>query len=626
MALFLQGEPVGHWKLNDGAGATAVDSSFYARHGTVTGGAAWSTRCDGTGAFDFDGASRYVSVPNATHLQPTSALTIAAWIRGDAWGSGDFVNTILRKGDATPNNYALSVSNGRAQLLLDDNDSFGVRGNTVLTTGQWYHVAATWDGATARVYVNGVLDMTPVARAGTIAADARALFIGGRTGATDFFDGMIQQVYLYNRALSQAEIAKLAGLPGQWKFSEGTGTTAADTSGLGNNATLVGGAGWTTDCAGNKALLTNGAGGIAQTSAAFDPPSEGTVAFWMQPTAGTTVRRVFGNGGDWEVRQQPDNTLAFDLCGEGGTTFITTEPLDDVGRWYHVAALYNSADDAYAVYIDGQLHKSGIHVSNLVKQPAAILSFGTRTGAVDYWAGALRDVRVYSRRLCAAEISEIAGLAGYWKLDETSGVAVADSSGWGRNGTVTGTATWTAGKVGNALQLDGATHVTIPGLMRARNATIAAWAQLTAADTGGAEVISLGDYFAIRLNQSGQSLAYFYDGTTWVSVPVNQTFMGLGWRHFAAVFDDDNNICRFYINGAEVASLATIASISYSGLGTNVSLGRHGNGGTTTDFTGKLDDVRIYTRALCPAQIMEIVNDGGGPYQGVRILQWVETR
>jgi hypothetical protein len=70
----------------------------------------------------------------------------------------------------------------------------------------------------------------------------------------------------------------------------------------------------------------------------------------------------------------------------------------------------------------------------------------------------------------------------------------------------------------------------------------------------------------------------------------------------------------------------TTASISYSGLGTNVFLGRHGNGGATTDFTGKLDDVRVYTRALCPTQIMEIVNDGGGPYQGVKILQWVETR
>jgi hypothetical protein len=221
------------------------------------------------------------------------------------------------------------------------------------------------------------------------------------------------------------------------------------------------------------------------------------------------LRRIFGVGGDWEVRQQPDGTLAFDICGEGGTTFVTTRPLNEAGRWYHVAATFNSTDNTFAVYIDGALDLAGTHVVDMVKQPAAVLSFGTRTGATQYWAGALRDFRVYNRRLCATEIAEIAGLAGYWKLNETAGTTVADSSGWGRNGTVTGTATWAAGKVGNALQLDGASYVTIPGLMGSpRNVTIAAWAQLTAADTGGAEVISLGDHFGKRLNQSGQSLAF----------------------------------------------------------------------------------------------------------------------
>jgi hypothetical protein len=553
-------------------------------------------------------------------------LTLAGWIKGDAWSAGDVVNTIIRKGEATPNDYALSVADGRVQLLLDAPDNAGIRGNTVLSTGKWYHVAATWDGATAKIYVNGVLDNTPASYTSYLGQDTRPVYIGGRSGATDMFNGMIQEVYLYGRALSQAEIARLAGLPGQWRFSEGTGVTAADTSGGGNNATLVAGASWTTDCAGNKALLTNGAGGIAQTNSAFDPPEEGTVSFWMQPAAGTTLRRIFGVGGDWEVRHQADGTLAFDICGEGGTTFVTSRSLSEAGRWYHIAATFNSADNTFAVYIDGALDLAGTHVVDMVKQPAAVLSFGTRTGSTEYWAGALRDFRVYSRRLCATEIAEIAGLAGYWKLDEAAGTTVADSSGLGRTGTVTGTATWTAGKINNALQLDGATYVAIPGIMGAKNVTIAAWAQLTTADTGGAEVISLGDYFAIRLNEGGQSKAFFYNGTTWTSVPVNQTFAGAGWRHFAAVFDDDNNICRFYINGTEVASLVTTASISYSGLGSNVILGRHGNGGTTTDFTGKLDDVRVYTRALCPAQIMEIVNDGGGAYQGVKILQWVETR
>jgi hypothetical protein len=139
-------------------------------------------------------------------------------------------------------------------------------------------------------------------------------------------------------------------------------------------------------------------------------------------------------------------------------------------------------------------------------------------------------------------------------------------------------------------------------------------------------VISLGDCFSIRLNEGAASRAFFYNGTTWQGASVSQTFTGVGWRHFAAVFDDNNDILRFYVNGNQVSSLSTTSSISYSGLGPNILLGRHGNGQTNYNFTGKLDDVRIYSRALCPAAIQDIINDGGGAYQGVKVLQWVETR
>ncbi len=91
-----------------------------------------------------------------------------------------------------------------------------------------------------------------------LAQTARPLYIGGRSG-TDFFDGMIHDVRFYNRALNQADITKLAGFAGHWRFAEGSGTSAADSTPLANNATLSGGASWTSDCA-NNALLTNGRG------------------------------------------------------------------------------------------------------------------------------------------------------------------------------------------------------------------------------------------------------------------------------------------------------------------------------------------------------------------------------
>jgi hypothetical protein len=615
---------VGHWKLNETSGTTANDSSPLATNGSLSGTSHWSTDCGGMACFDFDDSTNYFSITSASHLQPTTGITIAAWIKGDLWGTGSNVDTIARKGDNGPNNYSLSIAGGQVSLCLDESDSAGTRSTTTLSTGQWYHVAATWDGSTVSIYVNGALDNS-ASRSGTIGTDTRPLHIGGRSGA-DLFNGMIRDIRLYNRALSANDILLLAGPIGHWKFAEGSGTSAADSSGNANNATLSGGATWTSDCAGgNNALLTNGAGGIAQTSTAFTPPDVGTVAFWLRSTgAPAATARILGLGGDWEVRQQTNGTVVSDLCGDGATTICTVTPLTEVGRWYHFAATFDSSNDTYALYVDGRLERTGTNPNNMVQQAAAILSFGTRTGSTEYWSGALRDVRVYNRKLCPTEIYELYGLVGHWKMDETSGTTAVDSSGMGRNMSVVGTASWTAGKLNNSLQLNGSTRAEVTSLMGSpKNVTLAAWANLTGADTNGADVVSIGNYFLIRLNESGASKAMFYNGTSWLSASISQTYTNAGWKHFAAVFNDDANTCKFYVNGTEVASVSTSVTIPYTGQGTKTVVGAHGNAGTTNDFTGNVDDVRIYNRALCPSDISTLGSSGFG---GVKITKWVEIQ
>ena len=181
------------WKLSETSGT--IGRRFHRirqerhsdRHGKLV------DRLRRHGVFDFNGSSNYISTTNASHLRPTSAMTIAAWIKGDSWSAGGDVDAIVRKGEGSPNNYQFAITDGRATLYLNDSDGAGFKGNTVLTTGTWYHVAAVWDGATVRIYVNGVLDNTPAARTGTIGTDTRPLYIGGHPGL-DLFDGMIRDV------------------------------------------------------------------------------------------------------------------------------------------------------------------------------------------------------------------------------------------------------------------------------------------------------------------------------------------------------------------------------------------------------------------------------------------------
>jgi hypothetical protein len=335
--------------------------------------------------------------------------------------------------------------------------------------------------------------------------------------------------------------------------------------------------------------------------------------------------RIFGLGGDWEMRQGTDGKVYSDLGADGGTT-ICTPALNVSGQWYHVAASYDSSNNGYAIYVDGALVLSGTNANTVSQQTAAVLSFGTRTGSTEYWQGALRDFRVYSRKLCPTEVADLYGLGLHWKLDETSGTVAADSSGLGRNGTVIGTPNWVTGLVDNAIQLNGTNRVEVNSLAGSpKNATLAAWANLTSADSGGAELVSLGDYLTIRLNQGSLSRAFVYNGSTWNGCSINQTFTNAGWHHFAAVFSDDQDYIKLYVDGVEVATAASTATIPYSGAGTKIVVGAHGNGQTTYDFSGKIDDVRVYGRALCPQEVQDVY-ENGSPFQGVKIIKWVEIQ
>ncbi len=221
---------IGWWKLDETSGLTAADSSVFGNDGTLPNmaGNEWTNGTVG-GALEFDGTDDYVSVPNSSSLQLTSALTMAGWIKANSWGSGTDVDIIARKGEDNPNNYQLSIADGLATLYLDDGDGSGYRGDTLLNTGQWYHVAATWDGTTVRVYVDGVLDNDPPDLHGNnISTDTRAFYIGGRSGA-DLLNGILDDIRIYNRALSEAEIKNFVTRPNAWNPNPTDGVLYEDT-------------------------------------------------------------------------------------------------------------------------------------------------------------------------------------------------------------------------------------------------------------------------------------------------------------------------------------------------------------------------------------------------------------
>ncbi|MGB5761063.1 MAG: cadherin-like domain-containing protein, partial [Sedimenticolaceae bacterium] len=163
---------------------------------------------------------------------------------------------------------------------------------------------------------------------------------------------------------------------------------------------------------------------------------------------------------------------------------------------------------------------------------------------------------------------------------------------------------------GDVLSLDGSGDaVQISGLFgNPADVTLAAWVNLTSADTLGTDLISLGDNVAIRLDNTGPSATlggvtgYIYEGSGWVGIESGQFLAGTGWHHVAYVFDDVNDTHTLYVDGTAIATSAIADSIDYT-RGGDTFIGAHARGGTDWDLNGLIDDARIYSRALSVSEI-----------------------
>ncbi len=162
---------------------------------------------------------------------------------------------------------------------------------------------------------------------------------------------------------------------------------------------------------------------------------------------------------------------------------------------------------------------------------------------------------------------------------------------------------------GDVLSLDGTDDVMqITGLMGSpADITLAAWVNLDSG-AGVGEIISLGDHVTIRADDTTRGvMAFFYDGGSWNTIFSDTYIAGTGWHHVAYTFDDTSNTQTLYLDGVVAAIGNITASISYSGLGSDTFIGRHGDGGATWFLDGKVDDARIISRALSAAEIESLV-------------------
>lgn len=199
-----QSGPVAAYSFDETTGTTAADASGNGRTGTVRNGT-WSASGYYGGALSFNGTSTWVSVADHASLDLTTGMTLEAWVKPSALSGW---RTVIMKEAPGSQRYTLYAHDNAprpAAYVSSTMSEFSVTGSSGLTLNVWAHLAATFDGATLRMYVNGVeVGTRPVAQ--PIAPSASPLKIGGNAVWGEYFRGLIDEVRIYNRALSRDEI------------------------------------------------------------------------------------------------------------------------------------------------------------------------------------------------------------------------------------------------------------------------------------------------------------------------------------------------------------------------------------------------------------------------------------
>jgi hypothetical protein len=145
-----------------------------------------------------------VTVADAASLDLTNGMTLEAWVN-PATGSG--WRTVMLKEDASSMAYALYSANNasRPAGFVHTNVDVDLNGTAAVPLNVWTHLAVTFDGTTMRMFVNGT-QVSTRALSGAAAVGTGALRIGGNAVWGEYFKGLIDEVRVYNRALTAMEV------------------------------------------------------------------------------------------------------------------------------------------------------------------------------------------------------------------------------------------------------------------------------------------------------------------------------------------------------------------------------------------------------------------------------------
>lgn len=508
---FLNQNLVGYWTMDDSSG-NATDTSGNSITLTNSGTATYAAG-KFSNSVDVNGSSQHLYSADNSDLSITGQVTLSAWVNPDTVTG---TQTIAGKWDGANESYLLSLNGSAVRMSIDASGNYAETASGALATGSYQHVVGVYDNAAATVsiYVNGVKKSVTVT--GTlptsIADDAGRFSVGAEdstSGTSNYFNGKVDDLRLYSRALNANEVAALfkwtpsttsyavkPNIVGRWKLDDGYADTAQDSGSSNLDGNLAGGTScpaagacptWTSGKI-DKALDFDGSDDYVEVSdnAVLDITGDFTLTAWIYPdTLGASraivsKRDTSSNNGGYSITLGANGEVYCQTnSGAANTNSYTANSVIAVSNWYHVAVVRSGT--TCDVYINGanKTGTYGTHTTLAANNSA--LRFGRSPSSTEPFDGKIDEVQVYSTALSPVEVATVynglstynvgvtgnsetatteiptANLKGHWKMDENTGSSLSDLSGNANNSTSVNKTTWAPGKFGSALAFNGTT-------------------------------------------------------------------------------------------------------------------------------------------------------------------------
>ena len=428
-------DTLAYWPFDEAATETTAVDQQGTYDGTLSGGVSFDPAGGYTaGALDLAGTDGRVSLPNIDFSGQTMGITAWVYVRGVSSGNNSDEGRLISKasGNATTAHvYMLSLKDGsrlRFRLRINGTVHELQSSLAVLPLGEWRHVAASYDGANIKLYVNSVevagkavtgnIDVQPTV---PVAIGNQPSGIGERP-----FNGLIDELHLFDRALTADDLqgrGESYAVNGEWvahwQLDEAEGTTAVDTANA-HNGTL------------NAGVSFVPGGGYRRGAAQFDGSSgriaidpfdiggdQLTITAWINPDnigstnfndEGRIISKANGsatNSHYFMLGLNQNGKLRGRLRSFGSGTVSEIESDEGTittNRWQHVALTYDG--EFIKLYRDGQLLRTTAMTGELAGGSGVAVAIGNQPAGAGSrpFSGRIDDVRLYRRPFSQGEL------------------------------------------------------------------------------------------------------------------------------------------------------------------------------------------------------------------------------